>query len=326
MLCLNCQAEMRRFGKNRNGSQRYRCDECAKTYTDESTRPADNRRLSLDKTVLCLRMILEGNSIRSTERLTGVHRDTILAAIVEAGEQCQRFMIRATHNFPATDVQADEIWGFVGCKEKTAIRKGYGEEVGDAWCFVAIERTSRLILTWHVGKRTAYDAVLFTDKLRHATAGRFQLSTDGFKPYRTAVPDSFGDTIDFAQLVKVYSDTPAEEGRYSPGQVVDTYSVVIAGDPDQDQICTSHAERSNLSIRMAIRRMTRLTNAHSKKWSNHEAAFALWFAYYNFCRVHTTLTDETRTEDQPRRKTTPAMAAGLTDHVWSVAELLAAVA
>jgi hypothetical protein len=180
-------------------------------------------------------------------------------------------------------------------------------------------------LTWHVGKRTAYDAVLFTDKLRHATAGRFQLSTDGFKPYRTAVPDSFGDTVDFAQLVKVYSNPPEEEGRHSPGQVVDTYSVVIAGNPNEDQICTSHSERANLSIRMAIRRMTRLTNAHSKKWANHEAAFALWFAYYNFCRVHTTLTDETRTDDEPRRKTTPAMAAGLTDHVWSVAELLGAI-
>jgi transposase-like protein/IS1 family transposase len=329
MNCPSCEGATRRFGKNRNGSQRFRCDACEKTFTDESTRPVDRRKLNAEKAVLCLRMLLEGNSIRSTERLTEVHRDTIIDAMIEAGEKCEAFLTRVVQDVHANDVQADEIWGFVGCKEKTRQLKGYSECVGDAWCYVAIERDTKLILAWHLDKRTPLVTTMFSAKLRTATSGRFQLSTDGMTQYRTAVPLVFGyDNIDYAQLVKTYGNTP-EQGtaaRYSPGDVVGIQTVVLMGQPDDARICTSHAERSNLSIRMAVRRMTRLTNAHSKKWDNHKAAMALYFAYYNFCRVHTTLTDATRTEDQPKRKTTPAMASGLTDHVWSVAELLARIA
>ena len=138
----------------------------------------------------------------------------------------------------------------------------------------------------------------------------------------------FGNAIDFAQIVKTYGNSPevGTASRYSPGEVTAVHTVVIIGNPDDDRVSTSHAERQNLSIRMGVRRMTRLTNAHSKKWENHKAALALWFAYYNFCRIHTTLTDSTRAEGEPKRKTTPAMASGLTDHVWSVAELLAQIA
>ncbi len=314
--CPVCGGPARRFGTNRNGSQRLRCTPCARTFTDGSTRPPDRRCLAPDKARLCLRMLLEGNSVRSTERLTEVHRDTIIAHCVEAGERCERFMARVVTNVPAVDVQADEIWGFVGCKEKTREREGYGDEKGDAWCFVALDRTSRLILAWHLDKRTPEATHSFAVKLSDATAGRFQLSTDGFRPYQTAIPRVFGRDIDFAQLVKTYGNTPevGTAARYSPGDVVGIQTVVRIGAPDPARICTSHSERANLSIRMAVRRMTRLTNAHSKKWANHRAALALWFTYYNFCRVHTTL------------KTTPAVAAGLTDHVWSVAELLRTVA
>jgi transposase-like protein len=234
MLCPTCQGTTRRFGRNRNGSQRYRCDDCAATFTDEATRPADRRKLDTRRTSLALRHILEGCSIRSSERLVGVHRDTIMHAMVEAGPSCERYLERVVRLLHVSDVHADEIWGFVGCKEKTRERRGYGDEVGDAWCFVAMERTNKLVLAWHLGKRTPTDTLEFADKLRHATSGRFQLSTDGFKPYRTAVPEAFGDTVDFAQLVKVYS-TPSEEGpqtRYSPGDVVETYTVVLLGNPD----------------------------------------------------------------------------------------------
>ncbi|MEO2088516.1 MAG: IS1 family transposase [Gemmataceae bacterium] len=257
-------------------------------------------------------MLLEGNSIRSTERLTGVHRDTIMTALVDAGERCEAFLTRTVRDVPVNDVQADEIWGFVGCKERTRQRNGYGEEVGDAWCFVAIERDTKIILAWHLDKRTPEATAAFSVRLREATSGRFQLSTDGFRPYRTAVPSVFGHAIDFAQLVKTYG-TSNEDGpaaRYSPGEVVSTHTVLLTGTPDNDRVCTSHAERSNLSIRMAVRRMTRLTNAHSKKWENHRAALGLYFAHYSFCRVHSTL------------RTTPAVASGLADRVWSVAELL----
>jgi transposase-like protein/IS1 family transposase len=324
MLCPICQEPARKFGRNRNGSQRFRCDECCKTFTDESTRPPDRRRLDAEKMVLCLRMLLEGNSIRSTERLTEVHRDTIMNAMVEVGENCSRFLRRVVSNVHVDDVEADEIWGFVGCKERTRLIRGYSEEVGDVWTFTAIERTSKLILAWHVGKRTPEATDAFAWKLAIATNGRFQLSTDGFRPYLNSIPSVFGNHIDYAQLIKVYGN-PAGTGtevRYSPGEVVDVHQVVLLGQPDDELVCTSHAERHNRTLRMQIRRLTRLTDAHSKKWENHEAAIALFIAYYNFCRVHSTLTDATRGEDQPVRKTTPAMAAGLTDHVWSVKELL----
>jgi transposase-like protein/IS1 family transposase len=312
MLCLLCDGPTRRFGRNRNGSQRYRCDTCRRTFTDEASRPIDRRRLDPAKLVFCLRLLLEGNSVRSVERLTGVHRDTVIDAMVEVGERCERFLDRVVRLLPVVDVQADEIWGFVGCKEKTRIRQGYGEAKGDAWCFVALERFNKMVLAFHVGKRSPQATLAFADKLRHATSGRFQLSTDGFRPYLTAIPEAFGQSVDYAQLVKVYGNTP-EQGtaaRYSPGEVVGAYPVTCIGSPDEDRICTSHAERQNLSMRMTIRRLTRLTNAHSKKWENHSAALALYFAYYNFCRVHATL------------KSTPAVAAGLAAQTWSVQDLL----
>src|SRR5262249_16291113 len=151
--------------------------------------------------------------------------------------------------------------GFVGCKERTRERLNRGLDKGDAWCFTAVERTTKVIVTWHLGKRTPNDTRLFAEKLRVATAGRFQLSTDGYKPYRRAIQNEFGQSIDFAQLIKVFGNTPERgpESRYSPGQVIDTYPVIWIGLPDPDKICTSHAERANRSIRMAVRRMTRLT-------------------------------------------------------------------
>jgi IS1 family transposase len=271
----------------------------------------------------CARHLLEGTSVRSTERLVGAHRDTILGAMVEASQNCQRFLEATVRRVPVEDVQADELWGFIYAKQRTCERQGYAtDDMGDAWCFVAIERTSKVVLAWHLGKHTPQDTPAFSEKLRRATSGRFQLSTDGFTPYRTNIPFVFGPRIDFAQLVKVYGNPPEGEQRYSPGEVIDTYTVIVTGTPNPGRICTSHAERPNLTMRMAIRHLTRLTNAHGKKWENHEAALALHFAYSNYCRPHTTLTEATRAPERPLVKTTPAMAAGLTDHVWSVAELL----
>ena len=311
MQCPICQGQTRRFGRNRSGSQRYRCDACARTFTDESTLPADRRRVENEKVILCLRMLLEGYSIRSVERLTNVHRDTIIAAMVEAGEKCGRFLERVVTGVAVEDVQVDEIWGFVGCKEKTRLRNNYSEDFGDAYCFTALERHTKLILAWHVGKRTPADTVLFAEKLSRATSGRFQLTTDGFRPYLTVIPRTFGDRVDFATLVKVYGG-PEDERWYSPPRVIDVIATPQRGEPDMDEACTSHVERHNRTLRMGIRRLTRLTDAHSKKWSNHEAALALFLAYYNFCRVHTTL------------KTTPAVAAGLAVRTYSLQELLEA--
>jgi transposase-like protein/IS1 family transposase len=312
MLCPTCQTEARRFGRDRRGHQRFQCRACRKTFTEPHA--DDGRRLAADKLVFCLRLFFEGNSVRSIERLTGVHRDTFLAAMVEIGEKCERFFEAAIVGVHVADVEADEVWSFVGCKEKTAVAKGYGPEVGDCYTFTAIERTTKLLLTYHVGKRTPFHTLVFAEKLRDATAGRFQLTTDGFRPYLNAVPSVLGLRVDYATLVKVYGE-PTEEDRrrYSPGRIIEIKSNVEMGAPDPDRICTSIVERSNKTLRMQIRRLTRLTDGHSKKWENHNAALGLFFAYYNFCRKHSTI------------KTTPAVAAGLASEPWTVERLLEAV-
>jgi transposase-like protein/IS1 family transposase len=319
MLCPFCEILARRFGRNRNGSQRYQCLACGRTFTDDASRPADGRRLPFDRAVFCLRLLLEGTSIRAVDRLTGIHRDTIMSTLVDAGERCQRFLDQTIRAVPVEDVQADEIWAFVGCKEKTRERNNYAEYFGDAYCFTAIERFSKLLIAWHLGKRCPADTLLFAEKLSRATNGRFQLTTDGFTPYRTAISSALGTRIDFAQLVKVYGYPDGEERRYSPPEVLTAIPTPRMGNPDPARICTSYVERSNLTIRMTIRRLTRLTNAFSKKWDNHEAALALFFAYYNFCRPHMTLIEEAG------YRCTPAMQAGLTDRVWMVNELLEAI-
>jgi transposase-like protein/IS1 family transposase len=292
--CPICNNEARRFGRNPNGSQRWHCITCNRTFTvNDGER--DHRRLATDKMIFCLRLLLEGNSIRSTERLTGVHRDTIIAAMIAAGAKCERWMRRVLQGVPCEDVQADEIWSFVSCKDRTRERQGLPETVhrGDAYTFTALERHSKLIITWHLGKRTPEDTNIFAEKLYDATSGRFQLTTDGFTPYRVHIPLHFGQDVDFAILVKTYGTPPTDDmsaaRRYSPGEVLDSEATPISGNPDMARVCTSHVELSNLTIRMQVRRFMRLTNGFSKKWENHEAALGLFFAYYNFCRVHSTI-------------------------------------
>jgi transposase-like protein/IS1 family transposase len=310
MLCRVCGAEAQRYGCTASGSQRYRCASCAKTFVDESTRALDGRRVAPEKMTLAFRLLLEGNSIRALERTLKINRNTIMWAMVDAGEKCHAFFEKIVQNVPVDDVQCDEVWGFVGMKEKTRLRLNRPEEFGDVWCFTALERTTKMILTYHVGKRTPSDTATFADNLYRATRGRFQLTTDGYTPYRTAIPAILGGRADFATLVKVYGDSE-DDRRYSCGVVIDTIKRTIMGAPDEDRICTSHVERSNKTLRMGIRRLTRLTDAHSKKWANHEAAMALFFTYYNFCRVHGTI------------KMTPAQKAGLTAETWSLDRLLA---
>jgi len=185
------------------------------------------------------------------------------------------------------DVQCDELWGYIGMKEKSKGIAYQGvDTLGDAYCFVAIERHSKMILSWHLGRRTAKDTLAFIMKLRNATQGRFQISTDGWTAYPEAIERVFGIDVDFAQYGKVYAAASEEEGRYSPAKVVDAVIIPKIGMPDYDRICTSHIERQNLTIRMQMRRMTRLTNGFSKKWANLKASFALHFAFCNFCRIH----------------------------------------
>lgn len=316
MQCPQCGTVCRRFGRDRHGRQRFQCPACPRTFTEPRNPLEDGRRLPRDRAEFVLRLLLEGAAVRSTMRLTGTDKRTILRLLVEAGATCQRFLERTVCGIAVDDVEVDEMWGFIHCKEKVRLRRGYSEDVGDSYCFVGIEGTTKLILTWHLGRRTAEDAQRFSEKLSRATSGRFQVTTDGFKPYRTAIPRAFGNRVDFAQLIKEYGIPDGEERRYSPPEVIGTSTVVCCGQPDPERICTSYVERQNLSMRMSIRRLTRLTNAFSKKWANHEAALGLYFAFYNWCRPHMTLTE------RMERKTTPAMAAGLTGRVWTVRELI----
>jgi IS1 family transposase len=268
-------------------------------------------RLPLDKAESILKLLVEGMSVRSVERVTGVHRDTILRLLVLAGERCERLMQRKIENVTVRDVEVDELWGF--CQKKEAQRReGDGPQVGDAWCFVAIERNSKLILAHHLGKRNNASTRTFIDKLRLATSeNHYQLTTDGFHLYPHAIHEALYDRVSYAKLVKVYASPREGEQWYSPGDVVDAVPCPVFGRPDRKRICTSHIERQNLSIRMGMRRMTRLTNAFSKKWENLQAAYSLWFTFYNFCRIHKTL------------RVTPAMESGTTDHIWSLGEILA---
>jgi transposase-like protein/IS1 family transposase len=309
MTCEDCHIECQRFGKHRNGLRRFRCPKCKRTFTEAHTKTLDAMNIPWDKVLLAVRLLLEGNSIRSTERISELNRNTIMRVLALAGEKAEKVSEEIIRNVPVKDVQADEIWSFIAKKEKM-VKAGDDATFGDSYCFTGIERSTKLVLAWHLGRRTTRDTEAFTEKLNAATSGNFQITTDGFAAYRDAVSLSLGTRVDFAQLIKVYAASPEGEHRYSPSEVVSTEVVPVIGRPDPNKICTSHVERQNLSMRMQIRRFTRLTNAFSKKWENHYAALALYFAYYNLVRIHQTL------------RVTPAMEAGLTDHVWTLKEML----
>jgi IS1 family transposase len=270
-------------------------------------------RIPLARAEMCLSLLLEGMSIRSIQRVTGVHQETILSLLVMAGEKCERLMRERIKDVAVKDVEADEMWGFVQCKNRHKLYKEIEDpKVGDAYTFVGIERNTKLVLAWHLGQRDTVNTETFTEKLDHATSGHFQLTTDGFAAYPQAVSYSLGVRVDYAQLIKVYANNREGEQKYSPPEVEGIIVKPLIGNPDPRRICTSIVERGNLSMRTSIRRLTRLTNAFSKKWDNLKAALALYFAYYNFCRIHSSI------------RCTPAMESGLTGHVWTLRELLAA--
>jgi transposase-like protein/IS1 family transposase len=312
MTCHNCRRMCRRYGKDRSGLQRFQCAACGKTFTEPHERPFGEMHTGQDRGMLALRLLLEGSSIRSIERVTELHRDTILRLLVVCGEQCEKTMGRLIVKVPVTDVQCDEIWGYVRKKEAHKLPAEEDDNsIGDAYTFVAIDRNTKLVLNIALGRRDQHTTDTFIEGLRAATAPqRFQISTDGFVPYVSAITTTLSDRCDFAQLIKVYKTDPEADHKYSPPDVTHVERVPVMGKPNPDKICTSHVERQNLTMRMQIRRLTRLTNAFSKKWDNLWAALCCHFAWYNFCRIHQTL------------RITPAMAAGITDHVWDLEELL----
>lgn len=281
------------------------------TIQERSRIFANMNTLNQERQRQLIAALVEGNSIRSVERMTGIHRDTIMRLAVRVADGCDSLMDEMMRGLTCPRLQLDEIWAYVGMKQKTARRLNQTDEFGDVYTFVAIDADSKLVPCWHVGKRTWSDTALFVDDLRGRLANRPQITTDAFAAYYGAIARAFDRNVDYAQLIKVFaSELNDGRGRYSPPVMVQCEREHLIGRPDPDHISTSYVERQNLTMRMQMRRFTRLTKGFSKKRANHAAAVALHFAHYNLVRIHKTL------------RMTPAMAHGISDHIWTVGELL----
>ncbi|MGH7563848.1 MAG: IS1 family transposase [Gemmatimonadota bacterium] len=265
--------------------------------------------LKREKQEAVIRCLVNGSSVRATERMAGV-RDTVIRLMKRIGAGCEQIMDSEMRHLECRHLQLDEIWAFVGKKQRWVTRRDDPRQVGDFYTFVALDEDTRLIPTYKVGKRDKATTEAFIADLASRLAIRPQISADGFWAYVEAIDRSFGADVDFAQIVKFYEAEPIGPGRYSPPKVVDTEKRIIWGDPDPDRISTSYVERQNLTMRMNMRRLTRLTNGFSKSVISLRAAVALYFGHYNFVRIHRSL------------RTTPAMAAGATTKLWTIGDLV----
>jgi IS1 family transposase len=268
-------------------------------------------QLSSDKRAQIVSALVEGCSIRATVRMTGASKNTIAKLLIELGAACSKYMDTAMQNLSCKRIQCDEIWSFVGCKQKqVTVKKSAQGVCGDVWTWIAMDADTKLVPCWMVGQRDAIAARDFMTDLAGRLARRVQLTTDGHKAYLTAVDSAFGENIDYAMLIKIYGDNSEGQKRYSPAECLGCKKEGVTGDPDPKHISTSYVERQNLTMRMQIRRFTRLTNAFSKKIENHVASLAIHYMHYNFCRIHQSL------------RITPAMAAGVTDRLWSIGDIV----
>lgn len=270
-------------------------------------------RLSNEQRAAVVNCLIEGCSIRSTVRMTGICKKAVTRLLVECGEFCAQYQNKVFRNLKCQRVQVDEMWSFCYCKQKNLTPEISEKHVaGDVWLWSAVDADTKLVPCWYVGQRDVTAATEFIQDLESRLANRVQLTSDGYRLYLNAVIDAFADEIDYAQLIKYYGNEPEGQKRYSPAVCTGAEKVIRLGDPDPKHISTSYVERHNLSVRMTVRRFTRLTNAFSKKIENHSAAVALGYFAYNFIKINRTL------------RTTPAMAAGVTAHLWDVADLVRA--
>jgi IS1 family transposase len=271
-------------------------------------------KLSLDKKADAVGMLCEGSSIRSIERITGIHRDTVMRLGVRIGEGCRRIMDDKMRNLSCRLIQVDEIWGFIGMKQKTAFSQSRKRGVGDVWTWVALDSETKLVPTFAVGDRSGYMADAFIEDLASRLSHRAQISSDALPAYADAVERAFGAGVDYGSIVKTFSHSDLEgQRRYSPPEVMSVNRIPVSGNPVVDLISTSHVEKQNHTLRMHCRRLTRLTNAFSKKLENFKAAVALHYAYYNFVKSNIAI------------RCTPAMAAGVTNTFWTVRDLVTMV-
>jgi len=272
-------------------------------------------KLSLDRQAQVIKVLCEGNSIRSTARITGVAINTVVRLLRNVGAACLEYQDTIMRNLPCKKLQCDEIWSFVCAKAKNVPEEHNGEfGYGDVWTFTALDADTKLVPSWLVGLRDTDNAYEFINDLKSRLANRVQITTDGHRMYLEAVEQVFGADVDYAMLVKLYGQEPEQEKRYSPAKCIGADKHRVVGNPDAKAISTSFVERQNLTMRMNMRRFTRLTNAFSKKLENYIYALALYFMHYNFVRPHKTLAN-------PYERT-PAIAAGITDHSWTIEEIV----
>ena len=310
MTCKRCHHDtVKRFGfYGKRKIQRYRCTSCSATFAADVPRLGEHYT-DPELAVRALSMMLEGTSVRAISRLTGLHIETILSLMNTAAENARRVFDSHVRNVRPRFVQMDELWTYCGCHGKK-VTADSPEGWGDQWTWLALDSDSKMILSYHIGGRNTINAYKFVHDLSERTVGRFQITTDALRGYIGAIEEWFGADVDFAQLQKIYGRSQAGPEWYGGGIVIAAVPRVKTGNPDFTRISTSHIERANLSVRMHLRRFTRKTNAASKKFSNLQAAVGLFVAWYDFCRVNMAL------------RVTPAMEAGLTDHVWSLHELI----
>ena len=271
-------------------------------------------KLSNEKRAQILSVLCEGMGINATTRITDVSKNTVLKLLADVGEACAKYHDESMRNLTCKRIECDEIWSFVGMKQKNVPEELQGTfGYGDVYTWTAIDADTKLVPCWHVGTRDAESAYEFIHDLASRLENRIQLTTDGHKAYINAVDDAFGADVDFAQLVKMYGTLGQQKHdsrRYSPAEFTGSEKRVVTGKPNIKNVSTSYVERQNLTMRMHMRRFTRLTNAFSKKLDNHMHAISLYFMFYNFCKIHSSL------------RVTPAMAAGITDHVWDVIDIV----
>jgi transposase-like protein/IS1 family transposase len=314
MTCHNCRIQMVKAGfYGAKKVQRWKCQQCNKRFSEPQPKPfGADVRLPVETATMILRCLAEGNSVRSTSRLCDVEKRTVLNLLKTAGDCCERFMERTLHNVPVRDLQLDECWTY--CLKKEGHLRPHemnNKSIGSQYVYIGLERNSKLVVAWHLGKRDRDNTYEFITKVRYATAGnRSDVSTDAWPSYVPEIDRQLSDRASHSIVVKVYDKPEEGRERYSPGNFVTVEKAVGSGNPDLSRACTSHVERKNGSLRQWCRRLTRLTYAFSKKKENLRAALALHFWYYDFARIHGSL------------RVTPAMEAGLADHQWTLDELL----
>ena len=314
MTCIRCKhQEAKRFGfYGRKRIQRYRCPACKATFSGPRQKHLARHYIEVEKAAQIVTLLMEGMSVRAVSRYTGTHQGTILSLLLTVGEKARNLFDSKVRGIRPRFVQADELWTFVHSKEGH-LAPDAPAEWGDSYIWMAIDAETKMVLSYYTGKRVAASARDFIRDLSERVSGRFQITTDGLRWYVPAIEEAFGSEVDFAQLLKLYGSAEGEAPDwYSPSHVKAILPIPISGNPKPRHICTSHVERANLSVRTHLRRFTRLSLGFSKTLEHLKAAVNLYMAFFNFCRVHQTL------------RVTPAMQAGITDHIWTVQELLEA--